>query len=102
LELRLEEATPAATAPSPAVILAGKTKQPIVRGKPKPVLRQPQYNVVKALVDAGDTGLTVDQLVHQSSHADARGILKRLAESDPDWRAVIHFPGKSGGHYRIG
>ena len=24
------------------------------------------------------------------------------AESDPDWRSVIHFPGKSGGHYRIG
>jgi hypothetical protein len=102
LELRLEEAIPAADPPSPAVILAGKTKQPIVRGKPRPVLRLAQFNVVKALVDAGDTGLTVDQLVQQSGHADARGILKRLADSDPAWRAVIHFPGKAGGRYRIG
>jgi hypothetical protein len=101
LERRLEQTAPPTT-PSPAVTLAGKTKQPIVRGKPKPVLRLAQFNVVKALVDAGDTGLTVDQLVQQSGHADARGILKRLADSDPDWRAVIHFPGKSGGHYRIG
>jgi hypothetical protein len=98
----LEEATPAAAPPSPAVILASKTKQPIVRGTPKPVLRQAQYNVVKALVDAGESGLTVDQLVAQSGHADARGILRRLADSDPDWRSVIHFPGKAGGHYRIG
>src|SRR5262245_58453341 len=50
LELRLEQATPPATTPSPAVFLAGMTKQPIVRGKPKPVLRLPQYNVVKVLV----------------------------------------------------
>jgi hypothetical protein len=101
LELRLEQATPPPTTPSPAVILAGKTEQPMVRGKPKPVLRFAQYNVVKALVDAGVTGLTLDQLVHHSGHTDARGILRRLADSDPDWRAVIHFPGKSGGHYRI-
>jgi hypothetical protein len=102
LELRLEQATPPATTPSPAVVLAGMTKQPIVHGKPKPVLRHAQYNVVQALVDAVDTGLTKDQLVAQSGHSDARGILKRLADSDPDWRSVIHFPGKSGSHYRIG
>src|ERR1051325_345720 len=77
LELRLEKATPATTTSvqSPVVLLAGKTKQPMVRGKAKPVLRHTQYNVVKALVDAGASGLTVDQLVHQSSHGDARGIL---------------------------
>ena len=104
LELRLEQATPSATdsTQTPAVILAGKTKQPKVRGRPKPVLRHAQYNVVKALVGAGETGLTVDQLVHQSGHSDARGILRRLADSDPDWQAVIQFPGKAGGHYRIG
>jgi hypothetical protein len=102
LELRLEQVTPAPTSVSPAVILTGKTTQPLVRGKPKPVLRQTQYNVVKALLDAGDTGLTVDQLVAQSGHSDARGILKRLADFDPVWRSVIHFPGKAGGHYRIG
>jgi hypothetical protein len=57
---------------------------------------------VKALVDAGDTGLTVDQLVHHGGHADDCGILKRRADSDPDWCSVLHFPGKSGGHNRIG
>ena len=102
LELRLEEATAPATTATPAVVLAGKTKQAEIGGKPKPVLRHAQYNVVKALVDAGEAGLTVDQLVQQSGHSDARGILKRLADSDSDWRAVIHFPGKAGGHYRIG
>jgi len=74
--------------------VAGQTKQPVVRGKTKPVLRPAQFNVVKALVNAGETGLTLDQLVHQSGHSDARGILRRLADSDPDWRSVIHFPGK--------
>jgi hypothetical protein len=102
LELRLEQATPAPSAASPAVILSGKTKQPLVRGKPKPVLRLTQFNVVKALLDVGESGLTVDQLVHHSGHTDARGILRRLADSDPAWRAVIHFPGKTGGRYRIG
>lgn len=102
LELRLEQATPSVTAQSPAVILAGKTKQPTVRGTPKSALRHAQYNVVKAVLDAGETGLTVDQLAQRSGHSDARGILKRLADSDPDWQSVIHFPGKTGGHYRIG
>jgi hypothetical protein len=43
LELRLEQATvpAAASAPSPRVILAGKTNQPMVGGTPKPVLRCP-------------------------------------------------------------
>src|SRR6516162_4967351 len=44
LELRLEQATPPATTPQPAVVLASRTKQAIVRGTLKPVLRQPQYN----------------------------------------------------------
>jgi hypothetical protein len=88
--------------PPPVVILAGTTKQPIVRGTPKPVLRHAQYHVVKALLDAGETGLTVDQLVHHSGHTDARGILKRLAESGEGWRSVLHFPGRAGGHSRIG
>jgi hypothetical protein len=36
-------------------------------------------------------------------HGVGTGIPKLTsAESDPDWRSVIHFPGKSGGHYRIG
>jgi len=41
-------------------------------------------------------------LDRKSKHGDTRKILKRLAESDPDWKAVIHFPGKPGVGYRIG
>src|SRR6516165_2084131 len=61
---------------------------PLVLGKAKQKLTAPQYDVVKALLDAGDAGLTKDQLVEKSHHEDARGILKRLA-NDPDWNKVF-------------
>jgi len=53
------------------------------------------------LADAGDTGLTVGQLVHHNGHSDAHGILKRLAGSDSDWRSVLRFPdsGSSPVHF---
>jgi len=65
-------------------------------------LTRPQYGVVKALLEAGERGLSKDELDHKSKHGDARKILKRLAESDADWKAVIHFPGKPGVGCRIG
>jgi hypothetical protein len=64
-------------------------------------LTTPQYDVVKALLDGGDAGLSKDELVSKSGHEDARGILKRLADSDPDWNEVIHFAGQPGGRYHI-
>jgi hypothetical protein len=83
------------------VVLGGMEEGPIVLGKTKRKLTRPQYNVVKALLDAGDDGLTKDELVNKSRHGDARGILKRLADSDSDWKEVIRFAGRTGGRYRI-
>lgn len=85
----------------PRVVLRGREAGPIVLDKTKQRLTTPQYNVVKALLDAGDAGLTKDELVSKSGHEDARGILKRLTDSDPDWKKVIHFAGQTGGGYRI-
>jgi hypothetical protein len=71
-----------------------------VHGKEKRGLSEPQMNVLQALWEAGGQGLSKDQL--ESDHSDARGILRRLMNADPDWAAVIHFPGKPHGSYRLG
>jgi hypothetical protein len=94
--------TPASPEEGQRVILRGPGERPIVRDGEKDPLSRAQYDVVKALLDAGERGLTKDGLDRQSKRGDARKILKRLAESDPDWKAVIHFPGKPGRGYRIG
>jgi len=70
-------------------------------GKEKPSLTTAQYDVVKALHEAGPKGLSKDELDKKSLHEDARKILKRLAEADNDWERVISFPGKAGMRYRI-
>ena len=60
-----------------------------------------QYAVVKALLEAGDAGLSLDNLIRKSRVGDARKILKRLAKSDADWQEVICFAGRAGVGYRI-
>jgi hypothetical protein len=84
-----------------SVLLGKRGDQPVVHCKKKDVLNNTRYDVVKALLDAGDTGLTKDKLKEKSGHEDALGILRRLANSDPDWGRVIQFPGSSYGGYRI-
>ncbi len=79
--------------------LRGQDQNPLVRGKAKPPLSFAEYNVVQALLNAGESGqsgLTKDKLDEKSGHTEARKILKRLRVSDPDWAAVIRFPGKAG------
>src|SRR5262249_4389430 len=93
---------PAGGADGPRVVLHGPGERPTACGPDKVPLTRAQYDTVKALLDAGPAGLSKDQLDHKSGHGDARKILKRLAESDSDWAAVVHFPGKPGGGYRIG
>jgi len=83
------------------VTLGKHGDEPIVLGKTKPRLTMARYNVVTALLDAGDKGLSKDSLVEKSGHEDAVGILKRLATLDPDWNAVIKLAGIPGGRYRI-
>jgi hypothetical protein len=83
------------------VVLRGPGEPPTICGKEKAPLTLAQYDVVKALLSAGERGLSKDELDHKSKHGDARKILKRLADSDPDWKAVIRFPGIAGRRYRI-
>lgn len=83
------------------VVLRGRTEGPIVLARKKRILTSAQYDVVDALLGAGDAGLTKDELVTRSKHEDARGILNRLAASDADWREVIYFAERTGGRYRI-
>jgi hypothetical protein len=87
--------------PSPRVVLSGPGKPPIVLGRKKPVLTPARYDVVQALLDAGEGGLGKDELDKKSRHTEARKILQALADSDADWASVIHFPGRKGMRYRI-
>jgi hypothetical protein len=100
-ETEVPGTTPPADSEKVRVVLQGPGKPPIVKGKKKRVLTDPQDDVVQALLEAGEGGLTKDELEDKSGHSDARGILRRLAKSDPDWGVVIHFPGRTGGRYRI-
>jgi hypothetical protein len=103
------EATPATSeGPSPiaktesgSVLLFGRKDNPVVKGNEKPTLTNAQYDVVLALLQTGDKGLTKDDLDHESRHGDARKILRRLSEADSDWQSVISFPGTTGKGYRI-
>src|SRR5262249_19042815 len=92
---------PASAVDGPRVTLGGRAERPVERGKQKDPLTVAQYDVVKALLGAGETGLSKDKLDSVSKHSDARKVLKRLANSDRDWKAVIHFGLRPGGRYRI-
>ncbi len=86
--------------PTPAIILRGQGEKPIVLGKEKAVLTKPQYTLVQALRDAGDDGLTKDQLERRCG-GGARSTLERLRKSDPAWAKVLPMPRKAGVRYRI-
>jgi hypothetical protein len=102
---QLEPTTPTLTAdvlsPPQTVVLQGEGKPPLVLGKEKKVLTFQRYNVILALLEAGSGGLNKDDLQTKSGHSDARKILKRLSESDPDWATVIQLAGVTGGRYRL-
>jgi hypothetical protein len=83
------------------VKLGGLGDRPLVRGTPKNLLTEAQFDVIQALLVAGDRGLSKDELHRNSKRGDPLGILRRLAKSDADWQAVIRFPGRVGGRYRI-
>jgi len=84
------------------IILRGQGKPPVVLGKEKQPLTFREYNIVKALLDAGEHGLTKDKLDDKSGHSEARKVLSALRDGDPDWAAVIQMPGGPGrGGYRI-
>jgi hypothetical protein len=83
------------------VILRGRTEPPLVLGREQPTLTSAQYDVIKALLDAGEKGLSQNELIRKSGHSDARHILERLARKSAEWAKVIFLPGKTGGGYHL-
>jgi hypothetical protein len=95
------DARPSPVIASSRVQLYGRSDPPLIDGTPSAALTAAQYDVVQALLAAGEKGLTKDALDRKSGRGDARKILSRLAKRDPKWEAVIAFAGKSGMGYRI-
>jgi hypothetical protein len=60
-----------------------------------------RYDAIKALIEAGEDGLTKNGLVEKSKHGDAVNSLKALAEKDRDWKRVLQFAGDTGKRHRI-
>jgi hypothetical protein len=84
-----------------AVRLGGRAESPSVKGVLKPRLTPARYDIIQALIAAGENGLTGDELIEKSGHGGAINTLKRLAASDSDWGAVIQLAGVPNGRYRI-
>ncbi|MGO9464183.1 MAG: hypothetical protein ACLQIB_28240 [Isosphaeraceae bacterium] len=72
---------------------------PVVLGRAKKRLSLVGYRVVAALLNAGNRGLTREEL-RLIAH-DAPGVLRRLRASDPDWMEVIEVPSGAEAAYRI-
>jgi hypothetical protein len=94
------------SSPSGSVVLRGQKNEPLVNGKPKPPLTHAQYSVIRFMIAAqvsgsNTQGVTKDDLEVKSGHGDARKILDRVRDSDPDWADVIRKVGKRGGLYQI-
>ena len=86
---------------SPTVVLNGMGRCPTIRGKEKKPMTQTRYDIISALLETGERGLTKDELDKRSGHTDARKTLKLLAVSDPDWGSVILMAGSKGMRYRL-
>jgi plasmid maintenance system antidote protein VapI len=91
------------------VDLAGETPDdpapwktpPKVRGHAKPLLTRKQHRVLSVLVEAGSIGLTGAELRTRSGVPGWRRMLTDLRNSDYQWAAVIHFPGKGCEKYHV-
>ncbi len=77
----------------PSVVLGRLGEPVIVRGKVKPRLTRQGYKVVKALLAAGERGLSKEEL--EGLCPTGRRILRTLRE-DEDWDAVIQMAGRPG------
>ena len=85
------------------VVLRGRDVPPIVMGKEKALLSNPEYDIITVLWEASREGkkLTKDQLDLKSQHTDSRKFLYALAKKDPGWSQVIALPGTHGRGYSI-
>ncbi len=88
-------------AAEPMVVLGEFGDEPRVNGRKKVRLTLPQFHVLTALMEAGEIGLSQDELKRDSGHGDPVNTLKRLAKADGDWHSVIRLAGRPGGRYRL-
>jgi hypothetical protein len=82
-----------------SAVRMGEAGEPIFVNGVSKELTFVAFKIVKALVEAGENGLSKGQLEKIST--DYWRILKTLQSDDADWESVIHFPGKPYGRYRI-
>jgi hypothetical protein len=88
-------------AASPSFVLGDPAKRrPIYNGKPLKRLTKAQYDVVKAVLEAGPEGLTNDDLVMRSRHGGAVNDLKRLLKSQPVYSSLMAASGRERRGYR--
>ena len=84
-----------------SVVLLGPTERPIVLGRELERVTQPQYEILQALIVAGERGLSLDELKRFSGHHTAEKTLKRLAKKFAEWNQVVLLPGKPHLRYRL-
>jgi len=84
-----------------SIILQGMGKPVVVLGKNKPPISDASYHAVSALLKAGEIGLSKDELDRECGASDSRKLLRKLCDSDPEWRTVILMPGARGKRYRV-
>ena len=83
------------------VVLRSKAAGPLVLGLEVSPVTSARYDVLKALVDAGEDGLSLAELIRRSGHGSARNVLKNLAGTSSAWQQVILLPGAPGRRYRL-
>ena len=64
-------------------------------------LTEIRHSVIRALVEAGENGLTKDELTDRSGAEDGYGTFRQIKAKEP-WDVILQSPGKKGqGGYRI-
>jgi hypothetical protein len=85
----------------PLVELRGKDRNPLVVGQLVDKLSDAEYDVIDALVRAGEIGLSLRELETWSQRKDPTKALRRLKYSSPLWSCVIRFAARPRGRYRL-
>lgn len=86
--------------PTGAVRLFGRGEQAEVDGVLLPALSELEYEIVRALLEAGASGLSGPNLNRHSGRGGARNALYELAKK-PGWNDVIALAGRRGCVHRI-
>ena len=84
-----------------SVVLRGKAVGPLVLDREVSPVTSTQYDVLQALVNAGEDGLSLRELIRCSGHGSARNVLKNLADSSSKWQQVVLLAGAPGRRYRL-